>query len=221
MSLPANGCPRSATRPIGRAAGLALLCLACVAPAAGAASRSPAILNGFTDHATYQGEAASRRTALEHTKATRARFVRIAVSWLHIAPAQPPTDADATNPSWSGYQWGDLDAVVTDVVAAGLEPLVSFTAAPAWAEGPNRPPVGDNAPTGTWRPNPGAYRLFAQAAAARFSGRTPDPAQMGVVLPRVRYWQAWNEPNLTDFLTPQWTTVDGRLVPASPSTTAC
>src|SRR4029077_20891185 len=31
----------------------------------------------------------------------------------------------------------------------------------------------------------------------RYSGRTPG-------IPRVRYWQIWNEPNLATYLTPQW-----------------
>lgn len=216
MSLPANGCPRPAARSLACGFALAAVCLVALAPASQAASRTPAILNGFTDHATYQGDESSRQVALQHTRSTRARFVRVTVSWLHIAPQQPPTEADAVNPNWSGYKWSDLDAVVRDVVAAGLEPLVSFTAAPAWAEGPNRPRVSDEAPTGTWRPSAPAYRLFAQAGAARYTGSNPDPARMGAILPRVRYWQAWNEPNLTDFLTPQWTTVDGQLRPASP-----
>src|SRR5204863_108897 len=44
----------------------------------------------------------------------------------------------------------------------------------------------------------------------------PDPQRPGVSLPRVRYWQAWNEPNLTNFLTPQWSRRHGHLVAASP-----
>jgi hypothetical protein len=217
MSLPANRCPRSCVRLIGATAAAVLAGLATLAPAAHAASRAPAILQGFTDHATYQEDAASRAAALSHTRDARARFVRITIGWLTIEPQQPPSDADAADPSWPGYQWKELDAVVRDVAAAGLEPLVSFTAAPAWAEGPNRPPVSDDTPTGTWRPSPDAYRLFARAAAARYSGHTPDPLLMGAVLPRVRYWQPWNEPNLTDFLTPQWETINGTLRAASPN----
>jgi hypothetical protein len=36
-------------------------------------------------------------------------------------------------------------------------------------------------------------------------------------LPRVRYWQIWNEPNLTTYLAPQWTRRAGHYVPTSPS----
>ncbi|MEA2271626.1 MAG: polysaccharide biosynthesis protein PslG, partial [Solirubrobacteraceae bacterium] len=216
MSPPANRCPRSRARLLGRTLAFGLVCVGALAPSATAASRAPAILIGFTDHATYQGDAASRIAALQHTKDVRARIVRITVAWLSIAPQQPPSDADAADPSWQGYRWEELDAVVRDVVAAGLDPLVSLTAAPAWAEGPNRPPVGADAPTGSWRPSPSAYGLFARAVAGRYSGNTPDPAVMGAALPRVRFWQAWNEPNLTDFLTPQWTQVGGKPKAASP-----
>jgi hypothetical protein len=50
--------------------------------------------------------------------------------------------------------------------------------------------------------------------ARRYSGRYPDP--FGGVLPRVRYHQAWNETNLSNFLTPQWTRRRGRWVAVSP-----
>jgi hypothetical protein len=67
---------------------------------------------------------------------------------------------------------------------------------------------------GSWRPSARQYRLFAEAAARRYSGSFRDSS--GARLPRVRYWQAWNEPNLKLFLTPQWRRVHGHLVPASP-----
>jgi hypothetical protein len=41
------------------------------------------------------------------------------------------------------------------------------------------------------------FRLFAQAIAARYSGRYPG-------FPFVRFWSVWNEPNLNRFLTPQF-----------------
>jgi hypothetical protein len=45
-------------------------------------------------------------------------------------------------------------------------------------------------------PSPVDLGQFAKAAASRYSGSFPN-------LPRVRYWQVWNEPNLTLYLTPQ------------------
>jgi hypothetical protein len=52
-------------------------------------------------------------------------------------------------------------------------------------------------------------------AAVRYDGRFPDPLKPGAFLPRVRYWQPWNEPNLSYYLSPQWTRTGGRWAPAS------
>ena len=50
---------------------------------------------------------------------------------------------------------------------------------------------------------------FAVAAARRYSGtfKAPD----GRILPPVRHWLAWNEPNNPAFLRPQYRTVGGKL----------
>ncbi|MBA3476169.1 MAG: hypothetical protein H0T10_05375 [Actinobacteria bacterium] len=47
------------------------------------------------------------------------------------------------------------------------------------------------------RPDPDALAAFMRAAARRYSGG--DPAH-----PRIRYWQIWNEPNITPYLSPQF-----------------
>ncbi len=185
-------------------------------PVAEAASQPRPLLTGFTDQAAYQAAPDLRAEALRRTKNVRGSVIRITVSWLQIARTRPPMTSDARNPGWRGYDWGNLDAVVRDVHGAGLRPLVSFTSAPRWAEGPGRPPIGRDAPPGSWRPSDAAYRLFAEAAARRYSGRFPDPANPAIRLPRVKYWQAWNEPNLTNFISPQWVREGDRYRAASP-----
>jgi hypothetical protein len=47
------------------------------------------------------------------------------------------------------------------------------------------------------------YAAFATAVASRYSGVFP-PGPAGPPLPPVRYYQAWNEPNLYSYLAPQW-----------------
>jgi hypothetical protein len=93
-----------------------------------------------------------------------------------------------------------------------LTPLVSFNIAPDWAEAPERP---SEAEPGSWRPDPEALKDLAVAAARRYSGTFADPVGGGA-LPRVRYWQAWNEPNLSRYLAPQWVRRNGGYVPESP-----
>ena len=115
-----------------------------------------------------------------------------------------------------GYDWAGTDAHVRDAVAAGLQPILLVNGAPRWAEGPNRPPVSEDAPTGSWRPDAAAFGRFAEAAARRYSGTTPDPLTPGAMLPRVKDWQAWNEPNLTNFITPQWRRTSSGFEPESP-----
>ena len=76
------------------------------------------------------------------------------------------------------------------------------------------PPPGTT--PGSWRPDPTQFASFATAAALRYDGRFPDPLHPGAFLPRVRYWQPWNEPNLAIYLSPQWTSTSAGWAPASP-----
>lgn len=135
--------------------------------------------------------------------AVQARLIRISTSWAQIAPASPQPGFNPTNPSDPGYDWSGLDQQVRDVANAGFIPLIEVQDAPTWAEGPDQPA---GVPQGAWDPNATAFGRFATALATRYDGGTPG-------VPRVRYWQAWNEPNLNSYLDPQWT-ASGQ--PASP-----
>jgi hypothetical protein len=201
----------------GAIAARAAVLLLCCPSAAGA--RPASLRTGFSDRDAYQVKGgAERATAFAHTRDARASIVRLLLDWSAIAPTRPPTREAARSPAWPGYDWTGVDSVVRDATAAGLDVLLSFTGAPGWAEGAGRPPVSASAPAGTWRPMPAPYRDFAEAAARRYSGAYADPASPGGPLPRVRYWQGWNEPNLTNFLTPQWRRRGGRFLPSSPAT---
>lgn len=132
---------------------------------------------------------------------------RVLVIWRRIArnaTAAPQPASLAADPGWSGYVWDDLDRQIRGITAAGMQPIVWPIQAPDWAEGAGRPKVSDDAPVGTWRPSPDAYRQFGSAIARRYSGTYPDPANPGRALPRIATFQAWNEPNLATYLTPQW-----------------
>jgi hypothetical protein len=192
--------------------------LLSIGPAAGAASGATrAFRTGFTDFDAYQ-TTQNRAAALSNTRRTGASFVRLPVAWRVVAPSAPPTLEAARDPGWDGYHWETFDPVVRDAVASGLTPvLILAPGAPAWAEGPDRPRVSRDAPAGSWRPSHTQFAAFAEAAARRYSGRFSDPAIFGRALPRVRYWQLWNEPNLTDFLTPQWSGAGSATRAVSPS----
>lgn len=127
-------------------------------------------------------------------------IVRINYPWRSAVVGQP---ADPSDPADPAYRFSPLDAAVRDASARGFDVLITTYSAPGFAEAANRP---EAAAPGTWKPDPAAYAAFARALAARYSGSFGD-------LPRVRYFQAWNEPNLHTFLNPQW---EG-LTPFSPT----
>jgi hypothetical protein len=52
---------------------------------------------------------------------------------------------------------------------------------------------------GEWNPDPEAFAAFLHAAALRYGGSFQDPQNPGAALPRVRYWEPWNEPNIPGY----------------------
>jgi hypothetical protein len=158
-------------------------------------------------------EASIREQALSLIRATGARVVRIPVEWRYIVDPDPPAGFDASDPGSSVYDFTTVDAAVRETVAAGLTPLLVVTRAPGFAEAPNRWPY---AYPGSWAPNPVAFGEFATAVARRYSGSFPDPLSAGRSLPRVRLYEAWNEPNLARYLEPQWVVEEGRWRAFSP-----
>ena len=120
--------------------------------------------------------------------AAGARFVRIDVAWGKIAPARQPDSWAPTDPADPNYNWSGLDPYVIGAVGAGLTPVLTVVGAPSWAQVCSTAPLCD--------PAPAMFAAFATAAAIRYSGHFEG-------LPRVRYWQALNEPNLSLFFNPQ------------------
>jgi hypothetical protein len=170
-----------------------LLCLA-VPAAAGAAARP--LETGLVDlHAFARGEPLS----YERTRGAGARYVRILADWRYVATRAPqPASDDPAHPGDDMYDWGPVDREVVLAKRHGLEPLLLIYGAPKWAERCTAPD-----PDHPCDPDPEALGRFAEAAARRYAGDFEG-------LPRVRYWQAWNEPNHRFFLYPQHR--DGELV---------
>jgi hypothetical protein len=138
--------------------------------------------------------------AYARTRAAGASVVRIALRWSAVAPATLPASFDAANPADPNYNWAEIDAQVKQAAAHHLQPLLTVYEAPRWAEqGP-----GDLT-TGSVRVQAPMFAAFAAAAATRYDGRHG--------LPWVRYWQAWNEPNVNLYLGPQF----DRGQPAAPA----
>ena len=154
---------------------------------------------GIHDPNSSEGDPA----AFDRARDAGARTARIAVFWRSVAPggAAKPSGFDARNPADPNYNWAPLDRFVRAAGERGLDVLVTSYSAPDWAEGndaedrSNR--IGD---AGTYRPNGRDYGDFMHAMATRYSGSFPDPLNPGRSLPRVRYYQAWNEQNFGQYL---------------------
>ena len=185
--------------------------------AAALPATSSAMRLGFTDERTLQlGSATNAGAGLTNARTAGASIWRFQLSWREIAPTQPPSLAAARDPGWAGYRWTRTDEHVRRLAAARLRPLPFVFGAPAWAEGSGRPAASTTIPVGVWKPNAAAYGAFAVAVAKRYSGTYPDPANPGATLPAITTWQAWNEPNLSVDISPQWVRKNGRWAPESP-----
>jgi hypothetical protein len=156
---------------------------------------------------------AVRELALTRIREAGARVVRIPVNWNDIVNATPGPGFVPTDPASAEYHFALIDAAVLGTVSAGLTPLLVVSHAPAFAEAT---PRWRFAYPGSWDPSPSALKEFAIALARRYDGSFPDPQAPGGVLPRVKLFQGWNEPNLARYLEPQWVAVNGRWSAFSP-----
>jgi hypothetical protein len=143
------------------------------------------LLVGFQDDSTFRW-APDRADMLDRARDASASIIRTTVSWNQTAPRRP---TDPTNPFDRAYELDDVDDLARNAQQRGIELLITIWGTPAWANGgrtPNHPPH-DN----------GDLEDFAEALAERYSGRHAG-------YPAVRLFSAWNEPNLEQFLAPQF-----------------
>ena len=172
------------------------------------------LARGASDGALMLSENADvRALTMSRVRALGGSVARIPVNWRNVVEAVPPADFQARDPASPAYRFQQIDAAVLSAAAAGIEPLLVVSHAPAFAEAPDR---WRYAYLGSWAPSPAALGDFAAALARRYDGAFPDPLHPGVVLPRVRLLQAWNEPNLARYLEPQWVASGGHWSAFSP-----
>jgi hypothetical protein len=126
----------------------------------------------------------------------RTQIIRLNLDWNLIASKEPEHPADPRDPA---YDWSTYDTAVLNAAKNKIQVLFTIYGTPRWAnakkKGINRAPRKMS-----------SLRYFSLAAAKRYSGtfkRTDD-----VVLPSVRKWLAWNEPNNPLFLAPQWAKIN-------------
>jgi hypothetical protein len=168
---------------------------ALAALAAPAAKANERMWLGFHDDPSYRW-VPLRNTRIERSAEDGASIVRLLVQWNLVAPQKPSVATDPFDPA---YHFDDLDEAIVGAQAQGQEAMLTISGTPRWAGGgkANRMPrrVSD-------------FRLFAQAIAARYSGRFQG-------YPYVRFWSVWNEPNLNLFLAPQFDRRGRSVAPAN------
>ena len=143
------------------------------------------LLVGFQDDVSFRW-AADRATALDTARDANASVIRTIVEWEDAAVSRPSAAQDSFDPA---YHFDDLDDLVRSAQQRGIELLLTIWGTPEWANGgqtQNHPPTDSE-----------DLEDFAYALADRYSGRHAG-------YPAVRLFTAWNEPNLEQFLAPQF-----------------
>jgi hypothetical protein len=176
--------------PAGILSALVALVAACAFLAA-PATAAPAPLETGVSYVLPDEEPV---VALEHVKQSGSKLAQAPVRWSTVAPGDLPPAWQPEDPADPNYDWSETDAWVQAAVAAGVTPVLQIRSAPAWAQRCPAEAIDTGAPC---NPDPAALAAFATAAARRYNG------QFGG-LPRVRYWQGLNEPNLSLFFMPQY-----------------
>lgn len=144
---------------------------------------------------------------------------KVFLPWGSIAPnalsrAVPPR-FDASSPAaYAAAVWTPYDAIVRAAATRGIGLDVAVEGpAPLWATAPGVPGRTLSSFLGTWKPSASAFGSFVAAVAKRYSGHYKPPGQT-TPLPRVDFWEIWNEPNYGRNLAPQ--AIDDSTVEVSP-----
>lgn len=172
-----------------------------VVPRAKALAQLTLGFSSGADVALASGNPATQALWVPRAHAERTQMVRLSVFWNQVAPKTLPSNFNASNPADPNYDWTAVDEQVRELSTAGFKVMIVIDSAPTWAEGPNMP---KSASPGTWEPSAIDLGQFARAIATRYNGSFADPLDPGQLLPRVSIWQAWDEPNLPGYLSPQW-----------------
>ena len=137
------------------------------------------------DPFTFTGS--ERAEGFVKARAAGASYVRLIAPWNAIAPDNPPAKFAAADPTSPGYSWAWLDSTVEAAAKAGITPILDIARAPAWALATKH---GKRINT----PKISSLGQFAKALAVHYDGTHNVPA--------VHVFQVWNEPNLSQDLSP-------------------
>jgi hypothetical protein len=174
-------------------------------------ARAGTLTRGFADDVWFDP---SGPLWVAKTSVTGAKMVALEIDWREVEPHKPRRGNHPTSARDPDYRFRYIDTVLRRLEGSGLQPMLLVTDAPRWAQG--RGGSRSAHANGAYKPNTKALRELMTALARRYSGQFPDPRHRHRRLPRVRYFQAWAEANMTVKLAPQWTREHGHLVNTGP-----
>ncbi|MDP4672585.1 MAG: hypothetical protein NWS55_03070 [Solirubrobacteraceae bacterium] len=168
------------------AAIFSLLALVFVAPA----SASSSLQIGMDDDGLMQRALGTTEPTAALWKQQGVGQARLTLVWTRIAPGaestKRPAGFDPRDPNSPGYVWGDVDRAVAALEANQIDVSILVAAPnPYWA---SRVPSRRSK---TYKPDPKALGDFMFAIATRYKGR-------------IKSYLPVNEPNLWQYITPQY-----------------
>jgi hypothetical protein len=124
---------------------------------------------GFSDRLGLNVHVPSNAILADVAENLALRWIRVDFNWFQIEPRQ------------GSFAWDETDRVIEQVQERGLEVLATLAYTPPWASSnPGNPRISDP---------PASVELWSSFVRASVSRYREG----------VRFWQFWNEPNLSEF----------------------
>jgi hypothetical protein len=182
----------------------ALLGLATVLlrPAAAHASANQVSIMQDDDQLLYRGNA-TRDQTLTQMKKLGVDAVRVTVLWSVVAQRiKSHGHFDGSNPrSYPKANWDRYDELDKSAHRLGIGVYFDVTGpGPARFMGHTK----DRSIAPAYKPNAAQFYKFVKAVGKRYSGTYRDENYGRTILPPVRWWSIWNEPNQGGWLAPQY-----------------
>lgn len=150
--------------------------------------------------ALVNADAKQRENRLEELDRLGVDTIRLVLGWRSFVPApgrgRKPQGFNASDPGdYPQHLFAGLDATVRGARARGINVLLTPSAPiPDWGS--------DSGSSRIANPTPAEFGRFVTALGRRFHGSFAPPGD-AKLLPTVRFWSVWNEPNQDLFLRPQ------------------
>jgi len=170
-------------RAVLRFAVFAVVVLAAIPAATARAAQQMPV--GFFDDISFRFSP-DHSANLASAAGTGASVIHTTANWAAIAPTKP---ADPSNPNDPAYHLADLNDLVASASRYGFRVMIDVTGSPKWANGGHTP---------NYMPkNVSDFGTFVRMLATLYSGRNAGKGSVAL-------WSIWNEPNLQQFLYPQF-----------------